>query len=246
MQKGYFREDKRAWDELRPVKIKRSYLKYAEGSCLIEMGNTKVICSVSVEEKVPSFLKDSGTGWVTAEYGMIPRSCETRIQRESRAGRANGRAHEIQRLIGRSLRAVVALDRLGERTLWVDCDVIQGDGGTRCASVTGSFIALVDALEYLRRKGSLVGTLPIKDIVVATSVGIVKGKLFLDLTYQEDSQADVDMNIVMTEKGELVEIQGTAEHRLFDQKLLLQMLTLARKGVSELVRVQRHTLKPLL
>ena len=243
MKENKLRSDQRSWDELRPLKIKRGYLKYAEGSCLIESGNTKVICSASIEDKVPPFLKDKGTGWVTAEYGMLPRSCQSRIQRETRNGRASGRIYEIQRLIGRSLRAVVDLKRLGERTLWIDCDVIQGDGGTRCASITGSFIALVDALEHLRKKGIVTGRLPIKDFVAAASVGIVKGNLLLDLTYEEDSHADVDMNVVMTGKGRLVEIQGTAENAPFDQKTLSRLMHLAESGISELIRLQRRLLK---
>lgn len=243
MAKQYLRSDKRSWDELRPLKIKRSYLKYAEGSCLIESGNTKVVCSASVEEKVPPFLKDKGTGWITAEYGMLPRSCESRIERSTRNGRASGRTYEIQRLIGRSLRAIADLGRLGERTIWIDCDVIQGDGGTRCVSITGSFIALVDALAHLRKKGILTGRLPLKDFVAATSVGIVRGNLLLDLTYREDSRADVDMNVVMTGKGRLVEIQGTAENAPFDQKTLSRLVDLARSGVAELIRLQQRILK---
>ena len=243
MKKIHFRRDKRPWSTLRPIQVKRGYLKYAEGSCLIEAGNTKVICSASVEEKVPPFLKDKGKGWVTAEYGMLPRSCETRIQREARSGRADGRTHEIQRLIGRSLRTVVDLERLGERTLWIDCDVIQGDGGTRCASITGSFIALMDALSTLRQKGILTGRLPVRDFVAAASVGIVNGHLLLDLTYEEDSHAEVDMNVVMTGKGQLVEIQGTAENNPFDQKTLFRMVSLARKGVMELIHLQKRILR---
>jgi len=226
--------------------VKRRYLKYAEGSCLIEMGNTKVVCSATVEEKIPPFLKDQGTGWLTAEYGMLPRSCGSRIQREHRRG-LSGRTQEIQRLIGRSLRAVTDLEALGERTIVMDCDVLQGDGGTRCASITGSFIALVDALAALRKEGLLSnGKLPIKDYVAAVSVSLFKGRVLLDPTYQEDSHADVDMNIVMTGKGDLVEIQGTAERHAFDQKTLLDLMQVARGGISKLVRLQRQTLKPLL
>ena len=243
MRKNSTRSDQRSWNELRPLKIKRGYLKYAEGSCLIENGDTKVICSASIEEKVPPFLKDKGKGWITAEYGMLPRSCESRIQRETKSGRASGRTYEIQRLIGRSLRAVADLERLGERTIWIDCDVVQGDGGTRCASITGSFIALVDALEHLRKKGVLTGRLPLKDFVAAASVGIVKGKILLDLTYQEDSHADVDMNVVMTGKGRLIEIQGTAENAPFDQTTLFRLVTLARGGITELIRRERQILK---
>ena len=213
---------------------------------MIEMGNTKVVCSASVEDKVPPFLKDKGKGWITAEYGMLPRSCESRIQREARSGRSNGRTYEIQRLVGRSLRAVVDLERLGERTIWIDCDVIQGDGGTRCTSITGSFIALVDALSHLRKKGILTGKLPIKDFVAAASVGIVKGNVCLDLTYQEDSHADVDMNVVMTGKGRLVEVQGTAEAAPFDQRTLFRLVALARQGITQLIRVQRRILGPVV
>lgn len=243
MQKQFIRSDKRSWNELRPLKIKRGYLKYAEGSCLIESGHTKVVCSASVEEKVPPFLKDKGRGWITAEYGMLPRSCESRIQREIKFGRASGRTYEIQRLIGRSLRAVADLERLGERTIWIDADVIQGDGGTRCASITGSFIALVDALEHLRKKGILTGRLPLKDFVAAASVGVVRGSILLDLTYQEDSKADVDMNVVMTGKGCLVEIQGTAENAPFDEKTLSCLVDLARGGIAELIRQEKRILK---
>ena len=212
----------------------------------MEMGNTRVVCSVSVEDKVPSFLQDKGTGWVTAEYGMLPRSCEGRIPRQTQSGRSSGRTFEIQRLIGRSLRAVVDLERLGERTLWVDCDVIQGDGGTRCASITGSFIALVDALHHLRRKGFLTGKPPIKDFVAAVSVGMVSGKLLLDLSYREDSKASLDMNLVMVGKGEFVEIQGTAEKTPFGHRTLSQLLETGRKGIRELIQFQRRTVGSLL
>ncbi|MFH1858571.1 MAG: ribonuclease PH [Candidatus Omnitrophota bacterium] len=238
----YLRVDQRSPRQLRPIQVKRHYLKYAEGSCLITCGNTKVVCSVSMDDKVPSFLKDRGTGWITAEYGMLPRSCSERIQRN----RPSGRTYEIQRLIGRSLRAVTDLSRLGARTLLVDCDVLQGDGGTRCASITGGFIALADALDHLRKKGLLKGKLPLKDVVTAVSVGMVKGNILLDLTYEEDSQAEVDMNVVMTGKGQLVEIQGTAEKDPFSQTDLLRMLDAARKGISELTGLQRQLLKALL
>ncbi len=246
MRKQVLRNDRRLWDQLRPVRIRRRYLKYAEGSCLVEWGGTRVVCSASVEEKVPSFLKEAGRGWVTSEYGMLPRSCKTRIQREASRGRPDGRTHEIQRLIGRSLRAVVDLERLGARTVWIDCDVIQGDGGTRCASITGSFIALVDALQFLKGKGILNGKLPVKDFVAATSVGVVDGKPLLDLTYQEDSQAQVDMNVVMTGDGKLVEVQGTAEGAPFDQTELLQLLQLARSGIRHVVEIQRKLIGNVL
>ncbi len=195
------RQDARGADKIRKVQITRNYIKYAEGSCLIELGNTRVICTASVEESVPPFLKGTGTGWVTAEYGMLPRSCQTRIQR----GKDSGRTYEIQRLVGRSLRAVTEMKSLGERTIWIDCDVIQADGGTRTASITGSFIALCDSLNKLKKDG-LLNKIPIKDFIAATSVGILGGNALLDLTYDEDSQADVDMNIVMTGKGEVIEI----------------------------------------
>jgi ribonuclease PH len=205
------------------------------------MGNTKVICSASAEESVPQFLKGSGTGWVTAEYGMLPRSCAQRIQR----GRDSGRTYEIQRLVGRSLRAVTDMKSIGERTIWIDCDVIQGDGGTRTASITGSFIALCDAFQKLKKDG-LIGKIPIKDFVAATSVGMLNGEILLDLTYEEDSRADVDMNIVMTGKGEFIEIQGTAERKSFKKEEMDKMLTLARKGIEDLIDIQRNLLKSIL
>ncbi|KPK96617.1 MAG: ribonuclease PH [Omnitrophica WOR_2 bacterium SM23_72] len=234
------RSDGRGLDKLRKVTITRPFLKYAEGSCLIEFGNTKVVCSASVEESVPVFLKGTGTGWVTAEYGMLPRSCQTRISR----GKDSGRTYEIQRLVGRSLRAVTDMKSLGERTIWIDCDVIQGDGGTRAASITGSFLALCDALHKLKKAG-LLNKIPIKDFVAATSVGMLKGNLLLDLTYEEDSQADVDMNIVMTGKGEFIEIQGTAEKKTFSKEEMNSLLTLAKKGIEELIETQRTLLKSL-
>ena len=235
------RLDGRDADKIRKIAITRNYNKYAEGSCLIELGNTRVVCTATVEEGVPPFLKNTGSGWVTAEYGMLPRSCQTRIQR----GKDSGRTHEIQRLIGRSLRAVCEIKKLGERTIWIDCDVIQADGGTRTASVTGSFIALTDALYKLKEQG-LIQTLLLKDIVAATSVGIVNGSLLLDLTYNEDSQAEVDMNVVMTGKGELIEIQGTAERKTFTQEQMGVMLNLAKKGIAQLIDTQRNTLKGVL
>lgn len=235
------RSDGRSSDKIRKVEVTRNYLKYAEGSCLIEIGNTKVICSASVEESVPPFLKGSGTGWVTAEYGMLPRSCQTRIKR----GRDSGRTYEIQRLVGRSLRAVTEMKAMGERTVWIDCDVIQADGGTRTASITGSFIALCLGLNKLKKDG-LINKVPIKDFVAATSVGIVNVDLLLDLTYDEDSRADVDMNIVMTGKGEFIEIQGTAEKRTFDKNQMDRLLDLAKKGILELVDIQRNLLKDIL
>ncbi len=234
------RSDGRAPHELRKVNITRNYLKYAEGSCLIEFGHTKVICSASVEESVPPFLKNSGNGWVTAEYGMLPRSCQTRISR----GKDSGRTHEIQRLVGRSLRAVTDMTKLGERTIWLDCDVLQGDGGTRTASITGSFIALSDALNKIKKNG-VISKIPIKAFVAAVSVGIVKGELMLDLCYEEDSQAEVDMNVVMVSNGEFIEIQGTAERNTFSKEQSDQMLTLAKKGIEDLITRQRRSLEDI-
>jgi len=235
------RNDKREVDELRKVHVIRNYIKYPEGSCLIELGNTKVICTASVESSVPPFLRNSGKGWVTAEYGMLPRSCNQRIQR----GKDSGRTYEIQRLVGRSLRTVTRMQELGERTIWIDCDVIQADGGTRTASITGSFIALVDALNKLKKEGIL-SQIPIKDFVAATSVGIIDQKLCLDLNYEEDSRAEVDMNIVMTGKGEFIEIQGTAERMPFSKKQMDGLLHLAGKGIEELIAVQKKALKDIL
>lgn len=236
------RTDGRTFDEFRVLRMRKNYLKFAEGSCLIELGNTKVICSASVEEDVPGFLKNSGGGWITAEYGMLPRSCQLRIPRESSKGKIGGRTHEIQRLIGRSLRAVADLSALGKRTIWIDCDVLQGDGGTRTASITGSFIALYEALTSLMAKG-IINTLPLNDYVGAISVGILKGAPILDLTYEEDSSAEVDMNIVMTGKGKLVEVQGTAEHEPFSVETLNQLIALAQKGIVKIIGLQNDLLK---
>ena len=231
------RIDGRGLDKIRKVNITRNYLKYPEGSCLIELGSTKVICTASVEESVPPFLKGSGTGWVTAEYGMLPRSCGSRIPR----GRDSGRTYEIQRLVGRSLRTVTEMKSLGERSIWLDCDVIQGDGGTRTAAITGSFIALVDALNKLKKSG-VIRDIPIRDYVAATSVGIVNGELLLDLCYEEDSKAEVDINIVMTGSGKLVEVQGTAEGKPFTEAALGQLIQLGKKGIRELTAIQKkHT-----
>ncbi len=232
------RADGRQPDELRPVRFTRHFNKYAEGSVLIEVGDTKVICTASIEEGVPPFRRDSGGGWLTAEYAMLPRSTGTRSPRESARGRVGGRTHEIQRLIGRSLRAVVDLQMLGPRTVWVDCDVIQADGGTRTASVTGSFIAVFDALEHLRGNG-VIPAVALSDFVAATSVGIVADRLLLDLTYEEDSTCEVDMNVVMTGDGRLIEVQGTAEHQPFTREKLDQLLALATHGVKQLVGLQR-------
>ncbi len=235
------REDGRSEQKLRKVKITRNYIKDAEGSCFIEIGSTRVICTASFEDRVPLFLKGKGSGWITAEYGMLPRSCRRRIPREVARGKVGGRTHEIQRLIGRSLRAITDLTGLGEITLWMDCDVIQGDGGTRCASITGAFIALVDALVRLK-KDKVISVLPIRDFVAAVSVGLLKGKPLLDLSYKEDSNAEVDMNVIMTGRGEFIEIQGTAEQRPFTRQQMDILLDLARKGIKELISVQKKLL----
>lgn len=236
------RSDGRRAGQLRKVSIRKGYLKFALGSCLIEMGHTRVICSASAEEKVPPFLKGQGKGWVTAEYGMLPASCTERIPREASRGKLSGRTQEIQRLIGRSLRAVVDLGVLGERSIWMDADVIQGDGGTRTAAITGSFIALADAVEKLMKKGILFEN-PLRDYVAAVSVGIVEGEPRLDLTYEEDSHATVDMNVVMTGSGKLVEVQGTAEGQPFTKKEMDTLLSLAARGVAELVRLQKSSVR---
>ena len=232
------RSDGRQPDKLRPVTITRRYLKRAEGSVLIEVGDTKVICTASVENKVPPFLRNSNQGWITAEYGMLPRSTGTRMQREATRGRVGGRTYEIQRLIGRSLRSVVDLSKIRDRTIWIDCDVIQADGGTRTASITGACIALFDALTYMR-KNKYFDSMPLKDFVAATSVGIVNGQALLDLNYAEDSKADVDMNVVMTGSGKFVEIQGTAEEEPFTAEQMQEMLSLAKAGIDELIKIQR-------
>jgi len=239
------RQSGRNSDELRKIKITKDYIKYAEGSCLIELGDTKVITTATVEDSVPPFLKGKGTGWVTAEYGMIPRSCKTRVQREAAKGKLGGRTHEIQRLIGRSMRTVVDLSKIGERTIWMDCDVIQADGGTRCASITGSFIALVLALEKMQREGML-NNIPIRDYVAAVSVGILGKEPILDLDYNEDSNAEVDMNIVMTGEGRFIEIQGTAERNPFNKKEMDGLLALAKKGIGELIGMEKKILKGLI
>jgi ribonuclease PH len=235
------RGDCRAPDQLRPVTITNRFTKHAEGSVLIEVGDTKVICTVSVEDRVPQFLKGKGEGWITSEYGMLPRSTTTRVQRESTKGMPSGRTQEIQRLIGRSLRAVVDMKALGERTLWVDCDVIQADGGTRTASITGAFVALVDALRHMKERG-MFSELPLLDFVAATSVGKVKGEILLDLAYEEDSCAEVDMNIVKTGRGRFVELQGTAEQTPFDDAEMARLLAMADKGIQELIKIQRKAL----
>ncbi len=236
------RADGRAYNELRPVSIAPGFLVYAEGSALIELGNTRVLCSVSVEDRVPHFLKNSGTGWLTAEYAMLPRATLTRTPRDSSMGRVGGRNQEIQRFIGRSLRAVTDLAALGERTLIVDCDVIQADGGTRTAAVTGAYVALYKALRNLSEMG-IIATLPLKSAVAATSVGIVHGNMMLDLCYDEDGTASVDFNVVMTSKGEFVEVQGTAEGKPFSRGTIDELLSLAEVGIQQLFQVQRTALE---
>jgi len=236
-----FRSDNRNPDQMRPVNIVPDFISTAEGSCLIELGNTRVICTASIESTVPQFLRNTGKGWITAEYGMLPRSTLTRTPREVSKGRPSGRTHEIQRLIGRSLRAVTDLDRLGERTVWIDCDVIQADGGTRTASITGAFVALGLALEKLVEAGTLT-SVPLRDFVAAVSIGIVDGEILLDLCYEEDSRAEVDMNFVMTAGRKLIEVQATAERQAFDEQQLDRMLTLAAQGVQSLIAKQQAIL----
>jgi ribonuclease PH len=235
---GVKRADGRRANQLRPVRVKRRFIRHAEGSVLIEMGETKVICTASVQEGVPPFLRNQGRGWVTGEYAMLPRATTERTARESIRGRVGGRTHEIQRLIGRSLRAVVDFASMGERTIILDCDVIQADGGTRTAAITGAFLALVDACEHGRAKGWWVA-LPVRDYVAAVSVGRVGGRTLLDLAYTEDSTADVDMNVVMTGGGRFIEVQGTAEKTPFADKEMLEMLKLAKQGVRQLIEMQR-------
>ncbi len=236
------RNDGRAENELRPVKVSRHYLKHAEGSALIEVGDTKVICSASIEDKVPPHLMNTNTGWITAEYAMIPRSASSRIPRESSRGKITGRTHEIQRLIGRSLRAVTNTAKLGQRTIWIDCDVIQADGGTRTAAITGAFVALVDAVARLQVDGKISGN-PITDFVAATSVGMVKGSKLLDLMYDEDVIADVDMNVVMTGKGKFIEVQGTAERVPFSKEEMDALIELAKAGILQLMEIQKTALQ---
>lgn len=231
-------------DRMRELKITRGFLKYPDGSVLVEMGETKVICGVSIEEKVPPFLKNSGKGWLTAEYSMLPRSTHTRSIREATQGRIGGRTHEIMRLIGRALRAIVNLDIIGERTIWVDCDVIQADGGTRTASITGGYVALVEALWTMKKRG-LIEKIPLRDSVAAVSVGMVGKTALLDLSYDEDSRADVDMNFVMTGKSMLIEVQGTAEKTPFTKEQFDTMYQYAQKGIAEITRAQKAALGPL-
>ncbi len=232
------RSDGRAPAALRPTRMTPSFTMHAEGSVLIEAGRTRVICTASVEDRVPPFLRNTGKGWVTAEYGMLPRATSTRTQREATAGKVGGRTQEIQRLIGRSLRSVMKLNELGERTVWIDCDVIQADGGTRTASITGGFVALVLALQRMRAAGQI-KTMPVLDFVAATSVGVVDATPLLDLAYDEDSRAEVDMNVVKTGDGHFIEIQGTAEGPPFERRALDDLLALADEGIRELVELQR-------
>ncbi len=238
------RVDGRTNDQLRPVRIELEYQAFAEGSALIEMGNTRVLCSVSVEDKVPNFLRGEMTGWITAEYGMLPRSTHTRTPRATSSNKIAGRTQEIQRLIGRSLRAITDLNALGERTFTVDCDVLQADGGTRTAAITGGYIALYQAVHNLKTKGVL-KTMPFISAVAATSVGIVDREQLLDLCYQEDSSAAVDFNVVMTDRGEFVEIQGTAEGRPFSKATVDSMILLAEKGIRELFDIQKEAVARL-
>ena len=239
------RIDNRTPDQLRPTHIHSPYLLHPEGSVLIESGRTKVICTASVEDRVPPFLRNTGKGWVTAEYGMLPRATSTRTTREASAGKVGGRTQEIQRLIGRSLRSVMKLDRLGERTVWIDCDVIQADGGTRTAAITGAFVALVFALEHMREKG-MFAEIPVQDYVAATSVGIIDNTRMLDLAYEEDSRAEVDMNVVMTGSGKFIEVQGTAEALPFGRDALDALLDLAQKGIGTLIELQKQAVGHIL
>lgn len=236
------RVDGRQKDELRPIHMQTHYIKHAEGSVLIEVGDTKVICTASVEDRVPPFMRGKGKGWITAEYAMLPRATEQRTIRESSKGKVSGRTMEIQRLIGRALRAVVDLDTLGEKTVWIDCDVIQADGGTRTASITGAFIAMVLAFQKLVEIGKL-SAIPVKDYLAATSVGMVEDAgVVLDLNYAEDSKAQVDMNIVMTGKGQFVELQGTGEEATFSREELHQLLETAESGIQQLIEMQKEAL----
>jgi ribonuclease PH len=239
------RSDGRSASELRSTKITPGFLAHAEGSVLIEVGRTRVICTASVEDRVPLFLRNSGKGWVTAEYGMLPRATSTRTQREASAGKVGGRTQEIQRLIGRSLRSVTKMSELGERTIWIDCDVIQADGGTRTASITGGFVALVLALQRMREL-ALIRDVPIVDYVAATSVGIVDGTALLDLAYDEDSKAEVDMNFVKTGDGRFIELQGTAEGQPFDKRALDALMDLADNGIKELIAMQKSVVGDVL
>ena len=236
------RGDGRESQELRPVTIQPDFIDGAEGSVLISVGKTRVICTASIEQSVPPFMRGQNRGWVTSEYAMLPRATDTRTPRESSRGKVSGRTHEIQRLIGRALRSVTRLQEMGERTVWVDCDVIQADGGTRTASITGAFVALVLALQKLVDRGTM-ASLPIKDFVAATSVGVVDGTPLLDLNYEEDSRAQVDMNVVQTGAGLLVEVQGTAEGDPFSRETLSSLMDLASAGISRLVEIQKNLIQ---
>jgi ribonuclease PH len=236
-----YRSDNRALDQMRATNIIVDFIRTAEGSCLIEFGNTRVICTCSIEETVPGWMRNQGRGWITGEYGMLPRSTLSRSPRESSRGRVGGRTHEIQRLIGRSMRAVVDMEKLGERTLWIDCDVIQADGGTRTASITGGYVAMALAMEKLVAAGTL-KAVPLRDQVAAVSAGVVDGECTLDLAYEEDSRAEVDMNFVMTGSNRFIELQATAEQVPFSDEQLAQMTRLARKGIGELLALQKRVL----
>ncbi|WP_055071533.1 ribonuclease PH [Clostridium massiliamazoniense] len=236
------RLNNRKVDQVRPVKITRNFTKYAEGSVLIEVGNTKVICTASIEDRVPAFLKGKGEGWITAEYNMLPRSTQNRKQRDISKLKVDGRSMEIQRIIGRSLRSIVDLKALGEKTIWIDCDVIQADGGTRTTSITGAFIALVDAINKIHKRKNF-SVYPIRNFVTAISVGIVNSEVLVDLCYEEDSKASVDMNIVMTDEGEFIEIQGTGEEKPFSREMLNELLIYAEKGCKQMIEIEKNCLK---
>lgn len=238
------RSHNRRFDQIRPIKITRNYIKYSEGSVLIEMGDTKIICTASIEEKVPVFLRGTQQGWITAEYSMIPRANQIRNIRDSVKGRINGRSQEIQRLVGRSLRAVTDLNKLGPRMIWLDCDVIQADGGTRTISIIGSFIAMIDALQYLKAEKKI-EAIPVKHFLGAISAGIVDGEMLLDLEFKEDSRAQVDMNMVMNERGEVVEIQATAEGRPFSMRNMNQLIKLAENGIQQVIEKEKEVIGEL-
>jgi ribonuclease PH len=235
----------RRWNEIRKITITRDFLKYPGGAVLIEMGNTKVICTATIEDTVPAFLRNTGKGWLTAEYSMIPMSTQSRTPRESTRGRVGGRTHEIQRLIGRSLRAVTSLDSFGEKTIYIDCDVIQADGGTRTASITGAFVALVDLFRSLKQRG-VVKEIPVDDYVSAVSVGIVNSQIYLDLEYEEDARAEVDMNFIMTGRGLFIEVQGTAEEAPFSREILDKMTDVAAQGIADITKKQVEVLGKLI
>jgi ribonuclease PH len=238
------RSDGRKANQLRPLSITPGYIKTADGSVLISMGDTRVICTAKLEERVPPFLRNSGKGWITAEYGMLPGSSQVRIGRESARGRIGGRTHEIQRLIGRSLRAIADLKSMGERTVWIDCDVIQADGGTRTASITGAYVALAAAAARWLERG-IISTNPLRDAVAAVSIGMLGGKILLDLCYEEDSKADVDMNFVMTGSGKFIEVQGTAESAPFTRHQMQRMSEIAQQGIKELLKAQKKVVAAL-